>query len=154
MWGITDVETPPFGANTLSHSIHFINIATRITLGVCLNGSVWWHALSLSLIIIIWLSISRTWLLDEVVLRSISMFVNSALMGSNYLFIRVVLISNPPLMYMYLTVSIEYVVWFRLLFLMHSMIVNLILRLMVANKGIFFDKKGYFRLWWCSCWPW
>ena len=40
MRGLTDVENPPFGANTLTYTAQFFTIETNITLGMCLNGKV------------------------------------------------------------------------------------------------------------------
>ena len=134
---ITDVETTPFGENAFSQSAQFINIATKITLGVFFNERVWQHALNLSLITQIWHSISGTCLLVEVLLSSIFMFVSSNLMGSKYTSIREVLILNPLLLYMDLTVPIEWVISFRFMLLMHLILMNFRLKLMSEEKGIF-----------------
>ena len=75
--GLTYVETLHFGGNTLSQSGQFINIATSINLGMCLNGIVWQYAMAQ-----IWRPISGTCLLVELVLRSNFMFFSSTLMGS------------------------------------------------------------------------
>ena len=58
-------------------------------------------------------------------------------MVSNYLSIRVVLITNPLLVQIDLTVpiDIEITIFCRVLLLMHSMAVNFILWMMVENKG-------------------
>ena len=60
------------------------------------------------------------------------MFVSSNLMGSKYTSIREVLILNPLLLYMDLTVPIEWVISFRFMLLMHFR-----LKLMSEEKGIF-----------------
>ena len=95
--GLIDVENPHFGGNTLIHSEKFVNILTRINFGMCMNGSVWRHALGFSLMMQIWRSISGTCYLIEVVLGYIFMFVHFTFMGSNSLSIRVVLILKPLL---------------------------------------------------------
>ena len=125
----------------LSHSKHFINIATRINLGMWLNVRVWWHVLALSLTMLIWISISGTWSLVEVVLRSILMFVSSTRKGSNSLPIREVLILKTLLMQMELPVLIEWGRWFRVRLLMQQMVMNFRLRLILANKGIFLKNR-------------
>ena len=68
---MTDVETPTFGGNALIHSAQFIKTETSSTLGMCLNGSVWKHALALYLMIQICRSISGTCSLNELVLSFI-----------------------------------------------------------------------------------
>ena len=140
---IIDVETPTLGGNLLIHSSHFINIATRITLGEWFNGKVWQHLLSLSLMMQIWHSISGTCSIVEVLLISTFIFVSSTFMGLNYLSIRSFLILNPFLLYMDLTVPIELVIWFIVPLLMHFIVMNFRLRLMVAKNIILLKNRIY-----------
>ena len=69
------------------------------------------------------------------------MFINSDRKGLNSVFIRGVLISNPLLVYIDLMVSIGLTSCFRVLLLMHSMVVKFMLRLIFMNKGIVFTNK-------------
>ena len=74
------------------------------------------------------------------------MFVSSNLMGSNCLSIRLVLILNPLLVYMDLTVAIVCVRCFRVLLVMNLMVEKFILQPIVANEGILLTNRIYYSL--------
>ena len=75
----------------LINSAKFINIATSIALDMFLNRRVWIYSLYISLMMSIWCSISVTCLIDKELFSSIFVFLNSDHMGSNYPYIRAVL---------------------------------------------------------------
>ena len=141
MQGLTEVENPSFGGKLLIQSAHFINIAPSIILVVFLNGRVWWNYI-----------LSPWWCEygDQYQERDClskwhwdlsSCLSNSTCVGSNSLSISEFLIFKPLLLYIDFTVPIELLRWFRVLFLIHSMVANFRLWVIIAKKCILLTNR-------------